>query len=207
MVPILLILALALVQPAVPLQEEPRHQKVLENRFARVFDVQVPPGDASLYHRHSHDSVFVTLSGAKIWTESSDGARQDSQVTTGEIFSDTSYAEEPLTHRLGNHGDTLFRFIGMEVLASSPEPEIDSVSGELDGLVLELEDENVRAYRIQLEPGEQTGHHAHHHPGVLVHVSGEGDRQGTVLWIPAGQSHAIGNTSESSLEIVEVVWR
>jgi len=42
-------------QAPVPLSGEPRHHLKFENQYVRVFDVLVPPGDATLFHTHSND--------------------------------------------------------------------------------------------------------------------------------------------------------
>ena len=43
----------------VQVSKEPRHKKVLENKYIRLLDVNIPPGDTSLFHIHSTPSVFL----------------------------------------------------------------------------------------------------------------------------------------------------
>ena len=54
----------------VAVREEPRHHPVLQNKYIRLLDVWLPPGDTTLYHIHETPSVFVilshTITGAQI---------------------------------------------------------------------------------------------------------------------------------------------
>ena len=53
----------------VQVSEEPRHHKVFDNGWVRVLDVHIPPGDTSLWHKHSTPSVFLILSNTKTGSE------------------------------------------------------------------------------------------------------------------------------------------
>jgi len=50
----------------VPLSEEPHHRLVLQNDFTRVYNVMVPPLDATLLHQHDHPYLYVVLGPADI---------------------------------------------------------------------------------------------------------------------------------------------
>jgi quercetin dioxygenase-like cupin family protein len=50
----------------VEITAEPHHHLVLENKFIRVFRVEVPPGETTLLHRHNHDYVYVTLGASDL---------------------------------------------------------------------------------------------------------------------------------------------
>jgi hypothetical protein len=50
----------------VPISEEPHHRLVLQNEFTKVYNVMVPPLDATLLHRHDHPYLYVTLGPADI---------------------------------------------------------------------------------------------------------------------------------------------
>ncbi len=50
----------------VPISEEPHHRLVLQNDFIRVYNVMVPPLDATLLHQHDHPYLYVTLGLADI---------------------------------------------------------------------------------------------------------------------------------------------
>src|SRR5260370_331555 len=50
----------------VPISEEPHHRLVLQNDFTRVYNVMVPPLDATLLHQHDLPYLYVTLGPAEI---------------------------------------------------------------------------------------------------------------------------------------------
>src|SRR5882762_1036235 len=68
----LILMLLAKAWPAaaqVQVREEPRHHNVFENEWVRILDVHIPPGDTSLFHKHSTPSVFMVLSNTKTGSE------------------------------------------------------------------------------------------------------------------------------------------
>ena len=50
----------------VQVSKEPRHKKVLENKYIRLLDVWLQPGDTTLFHIHSTPSVFLQFTNTAI---------------------------------------------------------------------------------------------------------------------------------------------
>ncbi len=50
----------------VPVDQEPRHRRVLRNDYVEVMRVTLPPGESTLLHTHSHDGAAVRLAPATI---------------------------------------------------------------------------------------------------------------------------------------------
>src|SRR3981081_4191540 len=48
-------------QGPVPISDEPHHRLVLQNDFTHVYNVMVPPLDATLLHQHDLSYLYVTL--------------------------------------------------------------------------------------------------------------------------------------------------
>ncbi|MGK2961823.1 MAG: hypothetical protein ACSLFK_06695 [Gemmatimonadaceae bacterium] len=48
-------------QAPIPVHAEPRHRMVWEAGSIRVLDVQVPPGDTSLYHIHDAPILYIPI--------------------------------------------------------------------------------------------------------------------------------------------------
>src|SRR4029450_55211 len=55
-----LVATVASVVAQVPLSKEPRHHMTFENPQLRILDVNIPPGDKSLDHRHDLDIATVS---------------------------------------------------------------------------------------------------------------------------------------------------
>ena len=51
---------------AVPVEKEPLHQTMLKNEFVLVIRLNLPPGERTLYHTHSHDRVAIEFSNTSI---------------------------------------------------------------------------------------------------------------------------------------------
>src|ERR1700731_353578 len=51
---------------AVPISEEHHHHLVLENPFIRAYEVEVPPHESTLFHRHDQDYIYIVFGDADI---------------------------------------------------------------------------------------------------------------------------------------------
>jgi len=59
--------------------QEPRHHVVFANAQFHVLDVNIPPGDTSLDHRHEFDLATVSMCAVReTWVWSSNAARWSS---------------------------------------------------------------------------------------------------------------------------------
>jgi hypothetical protein len=62
----------------------PNYKVVLENPYARVYDIRIPAGTNEQQHTH-HARVVVCLSGAQLKHLMPDGREEESTLKTGEI--------------------------------------------------------------------------------------------------------------------------
>jgi hypothetical protein len=62
----------------------PHYRLLFEDRYGRVYDIQIPAGTSELLHSH-HDRVVVCLSGAELMHEMPDGRKEASSLKTGDI--------------------------------------------------------------------------------------------------------------------------
>lgn len=99
-----------------PVVDEPKHKTVFENTYVRVIDVQIAPGEITLFHRHVLPSVVVYLTRSTNRSES----WPDHEMLTRDIGPGQSryapYDVKPLTHRVTNTGAGLFRVFDIELL-------------------------------------------------------------------------------------------
>jgi hypothetical protein len=104
-------------QTPVPLEQEPRHRLVYHDGPVRIFDVQIGPGDTTLYHIHDAPILYVPIQVSPMdiqvmgrpWVGPPSVSRFDGVVVT----SDTGYAVQPITHRVTNVGTGPFRLIAI----------------------------------------------------------------------------------------------
>jgi hypothetical protein len=102
---------------AVPLEREPRHRVVLDAGTFRVLDVQIPPGDTTLFHIHRFPQLLIPVRVSPTDVQLSDSAwagtlpSADPGWRPGDVVIDSSFVQVPLTHRVTNVGTQLFRLI------------------------------------------------------------------------------------------------
>jgi hypothetical protein len=136
--------------------------------------------------------------------------------TAPRAFSSTNYFENPVTHRLANVGDELFR--AMVVVNETAGNE--SLSPEAAGFDDEPELTNAwfRSYRIRLDPGAATSSHEHLTPVVIMQgTEGHGMASGPMnfefnepgqwAFYDAGTTHTIRNSGSETMEWLEIEVR
>lgn len=148
-------------QRVVPVHEEPRHKLVYEGGGLRVLDVQIAPGDTSLYHLHATPILYTNISPSRTieqlvggdWPPP--GTPPILQWVAGGTLSDTIYTVRPKAHRVTNIGDRLFRLIAVVTTEGAPRPFTTPIENELPG-VSELASSWFRQTRVTLMPGDST---------------------------------------------------
>ena len=111
--------------------------------------------------------------------------------------STTSYYDQPVTHRITNVGDRLFRFMVVTNASAGDESATEATGAGFPGKP-ELANRWFRAYRVTLAPGQATESHRHSTESVIVQTSeGRGlavgpmtfelFEQGRWAWFDGGQ--------------------
>ena len=127
----------------VQVSEEPRHKNVFENKYLRLLDVNIQPGDTTLFHIHSTPSVFLTLTSTNIGAQKKglDWGKKRSVAGTARY---QSFLNDTLIHRVSNFDAVSFHVTDMEILASY---DISSQNKLLPFDVI-FDNEKVVAYRL-----------------------------------------------------------
>ena len=130
--------------------------------------------------------------------------------------STTSYVENPVTHRLENVGDGLFR--AMVVVNETAGNEASSVEAAGFDAEPELTNPWFRSYRVTLEPGAATATHRHETPVVIFQategtgmasgpMSFEFNEPGQWAYYDTGAEHTIRNVGDGAIELLEIEVR
>ena len=61
--------ALAGGDDAVLAKDEPRHRPKLENEYVRILDIEIPPGDQTLFHTHDLNYAYLMVNSALLHNE------------------------------------------------------------------------------------------------------------------------------------------
>lgn len=208
----------------IQVSEEPRHHKVFENTWVRILDVHIPPGDTSLFHKHSTPSVFFILSKTKTGSEALVEPKK-LNLQNGNIWFEGFY-DKPRIHRVWNSDTVEFHVIDMELLntvagaagqtKTTGRPQAAANPLDIPQVKLLFDEMPVRGYQLALQ-----AHGSLHIPGrptpfVIVGLSGAtGDvsvnkkffsKKGDYLFIPPGDEISIVNKSgeEESFALIEL---
>ncbi len=209
----------------VEITAEPHHHLALENAYIRAFKVEVPPGQATLMHRHRHDYIYVVLGPAEVSNQVEGKPPVAMKLQDGETHSlDGGFA-----HIAAVTGATPFRNITIELLQDeqarkSPPPRWGANGEDERGLrvlnggtidIMFVKD-GVRVSEVDLQPGgvNPTHHHAGPHLAVAitdVDLRSESAGQpptethlkaGEIKWIPGNITHSTTNIGKQPAKMI-----
>src|SRR5262249_28611786 len=178
--------ALHAEDPIVPVYHEPHHRQVFQYGPTRILDLQIPPGTTTWFHTHEAPVLYVNLSTSRSRTQNlgqdwGTGGPPRPATNAGQpapppppppaslgprVTSATSYATQPVPHRLENIGERLSRAI--VVINETSGDELMTVEAAGFEGKPELVNRWYRAYRQTLVVGETTRSHRHSEPVVIV---------------------------------------
>ena len=207
-------------QAAVPVEEEPRHPTVFQNKYVRIYDCLIPPGDVSLFHTHSFDNFATLVSGGKVRIEILGEAPTERVVPTG----NTGFARgtnAPYTHRVENIGTTPLRWIVAELHASPTTPDTPAALDAVPGHKLVVENDRVKVYRVSIDPKQVTGIRSRTLPWLRVSITqstisvqGPGKSPETIetkvgdyRWHEGATTDSIENIGSTRYEATEIEWK
>lgn len=142
----------------VPVFEEPRHHLVVDTPPLRILDIQIPPGDTTLFHSHSSPMLYVPIASSRTrnqnigeeWTGggAAPAAAPAVQARPGRVSAPANYIDKGQTHRVNNIGTSLFRLIGIGNMTHG-----EAAPAAASATKPELENRWYRAERLVIAPG------------------------------------------------------
>ncbi len=210
----------------VEITAEPGHHFALENKYVRVFKVEVAPHAATLMHRHRHDYIYVTLGAAHVENDVAGKTPVTISLQDGETHS----LPGGFAHIAKNLSDQPCRNITIELLQDekarhSPPPKWDEERGLhiLNGGtedILFVKD-GARASELQLQPGTVLPKHHHAGPYLIVAVTDLDLRSdvagkaaskiqlkaGDVLWVEGGFTHTLTNAGKQNAKLITLEFQ
>ena len=112
----ILFLHTAAVAAQVQVSKEPRHKKVLENKYIRLLDVWMQPGDTTLFHIHSTPSLFLHFTNTVVCSQEKGQTWEKSKNKEGEADY-VSFKNEKWVHRVSNCDTIPFHVTVIEILS------------------------------------------------------------------------------------------
>ena len=133
----------AVLTAQVQVSKEPMHKKVLENKYIRLLDVWMQPGDTSMFHIHSTPSVFLIFTNTATISQIKGAQWEKGQNTAGYSWY-RSFINDTLIHRVGNADTVPFHVTDVELLSAYKPTE------KIKALPFPLLYENERVFSYQL---------------------------------------------------------
>lgn len=101
----------------VQVRDEPRHHNVFENKYVRILDVHIPPGDTTLQHIHSTPSVILFFSNTVTATQlKGQGWVKSTSVAGTALYRD--FAKDTTIHRVSNWDVAPYHVSDIELLSA-----------------------------------------------------------------------------------------
>ena len=113
----IIFLQTAVATAQVQVRKEPRHKNVLENKYIRLLDVWMQPGDTSMLHIHSTPSLFLHFTNTAVCVQIKGKAWTKNKNTAGNA-SYTSFVNDTLVHRVSNCDTVPFHVTDIEILSA-----------------------------------------------------------------------------------------
>jgi hypothetical protein len=102
---------------SVPISEEHHHHLVLANDFIQTYEVEVPPHDATLLHRHDQDYIYIVFGEADI----TNAAEGKPEIKAHLLDTTVNFAKGPFAHVARVDGNNIFRNITVQLLKPQGE--------------------------------------------------------------------------------------
>jgi quercetin dioxygenase-like cupin family protein len=200
-------------------RDEPRHHVLLQNEFVRIIRVVIPPGQSTLYHEHNFDYGVLFVNGTKVHVDTVAAPQGTPGNTVTKQFIFITYAGKHFVHRVHNADDAAINHqLAFEIIPPNPIGFALSDRSAVPQYKLEMDNERIRVWRLQLAPGEVTAQITQKAPGIRFVLSGErflethseGQvrefkiRPGDYAWLPGAASRSISNVGATPLELLEV---
>jgi hypothetical protein len=214
------LLAAQAVAPEVELNAEPHHHLTLENKYVRVYNVEVPPHTDTLMHWHHHDYIAVNLGTAEVVNAVKDKPAVTVKLQDGQ----TGFTSGAFAHIARNQTDQPFRNVTIEIVDDAALRQSTAKWEEDRGLdilqggtrqILFVKD-GIRVSEFELQPGGVVPKHHYAGPQLFVAVSDldirsdvqsqgsmpEHFKSGDSKWLPGNYSSTITNTGSKPAKFV-----
>jgi hypothetical protein len=205
---------------AVPISQEHHHHLILENRYTRVYEVEVPAHEATLMHEHDHDYAYVVLGDADVTNTVAGKAPVKMHLADGTV----NFSRGPFAHIAADDGDTPFRNITIVLLRPQGEvkslhPTVDAALQSGAGEAPMMETNEMRVSAVGIASGSSWSPKENGHDRLIILLDKMQDDSaprepkaptfpaGMLRWIPAGSALTLRNAEESEMKLLVVEFK
>jgi hypothetical protein len=137
----------------VDVRDEPRHRVCFENDLVRTYWIDLPRGEATLFHRHEHPYAGICVSQSFIRNEVVGDCSTELRMQSGDVM----YTPGQMTHRIENIGESAFQNITIEVLRSvgHTSSSLKRLERERRQVEMVIDERALRVANLELAAGER----------------------------------------------------
>lgn len=180
----------------VEVNNEPIHKELFKNQYTRLYLATLQPGERTLYHRHSEDTVYIVIQGGSIGTQDTGNLKRYPidfpktfrifskirfwirNLLTGSIsmpngfFFCMLHKKQPVIHRAiaSNNNIKDIILMGIEIINKSDYRNQISLGKEF--YQKDYESSTFSAFRMKLNAGRTTGYHTYDFIGLIIALEG-----------------------------------
>lgn len=143
-----------LVEHVIEIEQEPRHHIDFLNDYVRIITIRMPPGDTTLAHRHTKDTIILILmeDGIDFINDVMGCDPEKGRMEFGQVGF-APYTSQPCVHKITNLSPKHFFVVNVEILKKRPSiSQGEPLTAPFHTLV--REQDNCRIYKLSLKPGE-----------------------------------------------------
>jgi hypothetical protein len=140
-------------QEVVAVSKEPKHKNVFENAYLRVLDVQIAPGDTTLFHKHETPSVFISLHPVRTGSQVIVEEQSATALSLDRTITFEGFYKSPRIHRVWNADSSVFHVMDIEVLTKGDKDIGAPITGEAFKQLFDAPP--VRTYRVTLKSKQE----------------------------------------------------
>ncbi len=175
----------------VEVYDEPDHAPLLDNPYVYAYRVRLSPAQATLWHRHTEDTVYFSLAAGRGHEQQADSAIVTEIPCARAVL--RPHRSDPLIHKVTNIGEGRFHLVGAEAHARPPAPDASTLQQAGHEIVLETDRFLVARVRLDCDARPYAA------SGLLLALAEGGVRSGdaaaplaagAVRWIEANECAA-----------------
>jgi hypothetical protein len=203
--------------PLVPVQKAAYHWPIFSNDYIMMLRVYMRPGKGSNFHTHTLDQISILVeAGANEGQVYGKTEKIAAKAGTRGSVGFSPFSKKSFTHRSTNTADTPFDNLVIALLKPGPG-SFTPQARDVPGYRQLFDNDRVRGWRLQLEPGQTAGPITQTAPGLRVIIDGDelqevikGERDrplalrsGDFYWQEPGVTRAIRNSGSRAINVVE----